>query len=352
MKKSKFKEDTCGVKYIGSKKKLLSFIGDIVNPLDIKTAVDVFSGTTRVAQYLRSLGIKTDTSDLSWATTAYAHCLVHNKSNAHLQTHIDAMNKLTGVQGWLSDNYAGTVPQTDDAVEGRCFQLKNAMKADAARDYIDALSLDPWEKYTLITSVIFALDCVDNTVGVQQAYLKKWCARSHNDIVFKLPISNTGPTGTHFEGSCLSIKYNKYDLAYFDPPYSPHSYSTYYHIWDSIVKWDKPATSLKAKRRIDRVAKNKDFDPSMESPWNSKNKAVDATRSLLKRIDSKYFLFSYSNESLIAEDALFNLLKEFGEITATEVDYRRNIMSQIGNAKDDAKKNQQNKEFLILVKTP
>lgn len=342
--------DTTGVKYIGSKKKLLPNIGAVMEPLKIKSAVDVFTGTTRVAQYMKASGVVTDTSDLAWASTAYALALVHNKkSNAHLQKHVDAMNALKGTEGWLSANYTGEVAQSEQRGNGRCFQLKNAMRADAARDYVDTLGLSPWEKATLIVSIIFGMDAVDNTVGVQQAYLKEWCTRSYNDVVFKLPTPAQGTAGKHFEGDCLKVKYGSYDLAYYDPPYSPHSYSTYYHIWDSLVKWDKPETALKSKRRIDRVAKNDAFDNSMESPWNSAKTALTATEILLKRIDAKHHLLSYSNESLIQQDALMEMCEKLGKVTIQEIDYKRNIMSQIGNADKDSEKNQMNKELLILV---
>lgn len=343
--------ETTGVKYLGSKKKLLFYIGRSVEMLEVKSAVDVFTGTTRVAQFLKGNGIVTDTSDLSWASTAYAHTFVHNKGkNTHLQPYIDTMNGLTGVVGWLSANYAGDAPQVAKRSLGRCFQLKNTMKADAARDYVDTLKLAPWEKYTLIVSIILGLDVVDNTVGVQQAYLKEWCIRSYNDVIFKLPIPILGKSGKHFESDCLSAGYRKYDLAYYDPPYSPHSYSTYYHIWDSIVKWDKPATALKSKRRVDRVAKNSAYDNAMESPWNSAKTALDSTEALLKRIKAKYHLLSYSNESLIKENDLLKMCSKIGETTIIAINYKRNIMSQIGNADKDASKNQRNKELLILIK--
>ena len=343
--------NTTGVKYIGSKLKLLPHIGQAIEPLNIKTAVDVFTGTTRVAQYLRGNGIITDTSDLSWAATMYAHTFVHNKDNKHLQKYVDEMNKLNGTVGWLSNNYCGSVSQSDPKGDGRCFQLKNAMKADSARDYVETLNLDLWEKATLVTSIILALDAVDNTVGVQQAYLKEWCARSYNNIRFELPVAGVNYAGNHFEGDCLKIKYNSYDLAYYDPPYSPHSYSTYYHIWDSIAKWDKPETGLKAKRRIDRVAKSEKYDSSMESPWNSAKTALNATETLLKRINAKHHLLSYSNESLIKQDDLLKMCEKLGTTMLLEIDYKRNIMSQIGNAGKDAEKNQKNKELLILIST-
>ena len=343
--------DTVGVKYIGSKREINDYIVDMVAKLDVKTAVDVFTGTTRVAQALKSMGIKVDTSDLSWASECYADAFIHAKDNSHLQQRIDEMNALAGVEGWLTKNYTGDTKQTAKTGIGRCFQRKNTMRADAARDYVDTLRLESWEKHTLITSIIFALDKVDNTVGVQQAYLKGWCKRSFNDIKFVLPQNVDGLIGKHFVGNCLQIDYGKYDLAYLDPPYSAHSYATYYHIWDSIAKWDKPETDLKARRRIDRVAKSDKYDPSFESDWNRKSKAAQAFKSLIERLDCKYILISYNDESLVDIKTLSSIVKSFGKVIGKKINYDRNIMSQIGNAEKNgvATKNQKNQEYLILI---
>lgn len=345
--------DTHGVKYLGSKKKILNHIGSKLSELGVKSAIDVFSGTTRVAQYLRQHDITMVTSDLAWATTCYAYTYVHNGDNRHLASCVATMNSLPAQHGWLSENYTGEVPQTDQRGDGRCFQLKNATKADAARDWIDMQSLATWEKMTLVTSVIHALDAVDNTVGVQQAYLKEWCARSNNDLTFKLPPCISGPVGQHIEGDALKIDYPVCDLAYLDPPYSPHSYATYYHIWDSVARWDKPATSLKAKRRVDRVANHADYDTAIESLWNRPSKAVQAFDDLIGRLPVSYVLISYNNESIVSQEELEAICAKHGTVRKDLIDYSRNIMSQIGNAVKDGReveKNQTNSEILFLIK--
>jgi adenine-specific DNA-methyltransferase len=342
---------THGIKYMGSKKKLVKHIGDVVSVLGCKTAIDVFTGTTRVAQYLRQNGVKTFTSDLSWASTKYANTYVHNEDNKHLQQHINKMNDIEPVAGWLTKNYTGDVPESEIKGNGRCFRSKNTTKADAARDYIERLNLkNQWEKDTLVTAVIRALDSVDNTVGVQQAYLKEWCDRSNTNINFKLPECVTGPTAEHFEGNCLEIDYPTADLAYMDPPYSGHAYSTYYHLWDSVARWDKPNTSLKVNRRIDRVSGSDTYDDSMKSDWNNKEKAIHAFEKLINRMPVRYCLISYNNESIVDQEILVKSCENFGCVTLTEVDYKRNIMSQIGNSsKNNPCKNQKNKELLILI---
>ena len=97
--------ETHGVKYIGSKKDLLPNIGAIADKLGAMSAIDVFSGTTRVAQYLRQTGIRTTTSDLSWATTSYANTFVHNEDNSFsrmdMEMWIERLNDLTPVEGWI-----------------------------------------------------------------------------------------------------------------------------------------------------------------------------------------------------------------------------------------------------------
>ena len=122
-------------------------------------------------------------------------------------------------------------------------------------------------------------------------------------------------------------------MAYLDPPYSSHSYSTYYHIWDSVTRWDKPEVSLKTNRRVDRVSKSSEFDADMVSPWNSKVKALAAFIELCKRLPARNLLISYNNESIVPLDQLTEALeKEFGPIDVEKISYQRNIMAQIGNA--------------------
>jgi adenine-specific DNA-methyltransferase len=341
--------NTQGVKYIGSKDKLIPFIKKAIEKTAVpsRTAIDVFTGTTRVAQALKCLGFSVYTSDLSWASECYAETFVSNKNNKHLQKIIDELNAIQPEEDWITKNYCDVIA---DGNVVRVWQKKNGMKADAIRNKIEKLNLEKWEKSTLITSLIFALDVVDNTCGVQQAYLKDWCQRSFKNLILKLPRAIDAPEGKHFTGDALRIDYPKADLAYLDPPYTAHSYATYYHIWDSIAKWDKPEVSLKTNRRIDRVSGSENFDIEMSSLWNKKAEALSATKTLMERLPVKYIILSYNNEGIIKQEDLFSMLKEFRNIEVEEIDYKRNIMSSIGNAtiyKEEFRT--KNKEFIIIV---
>lgn len=353
--------ETQGVKYIGSKASLLPYILRCIDEAipvgSIQRTIDCFTGTTRVAQAFKGRGWHVQTSDLSWAAAAYSGTWIANDGPyGHLQTRIDQLNALPGVDGWLTRNYCDVHSQEGDGVV-RVWQPKNGRRADAIRDQIELWfsegTISAGEKNALVTCLILALDKVDNTVGVQQAYLKDWCDRSYKDLLLELPRTCVGaPKGKHWIGNCLEIPYDSADLAYLDPPYSAHSYATYYHIWDSIALWDKPEVGLKTNRRIDRISGHSEYDTSMSSEWNSKKSCLAAFDKLITGLPVRWILISYNNESLIDAESLMGLLraKNFNSISVSEVDYKRNIMCKIGNAVGkEGGFHTKNKEYLFLI---
>ena len=331
---------TYGVKYIGSKASLIGEIQGFINGLlpagAERTFLDVFTGTTRVAQAFRATGWTVTSSDLSWASEAYAHAFLLRTaaSGSRIPQLIRDLRLLAPATDWITNSYCDVVTQEGGVV--KMWKPDNGRKADAIRNQI-AL----WESQThithheamiLTTCLIFALDKVDSSVGVQQAYLKNWAARAGNPLQLEdLPFPE-GPIGSHMVGNALTNTYSPVTIAYLDPPYSAHSYATYYHIWDSITRWDKPAVGLKTNRRADRVSGADGFDESMQSAWNSKRTALDAFMKLVDRLPARFVVVSYNDESLIPLETLEAALKAKYQIQTKRIPYKRNIMAQIGNA--------------------
>jgi len=358
---------TYGVKYIGSKATLVDkILANIRNNLGVISdlhVIDVFTGTTRVSQAFRSQGWSVQSSDLAWASEAYAHTFLlrTDESGKRIPLLLETLKGLLAqstehlIPDWITQNYCDVSGIKGGIV--RMWKPKNGLIGDLLRNTIKAMldkgEINYHESMILTTCLIFALDKVDNSVGVQQAYLKEWAIRTDYPLqLVDIPFYK-GPAGIHYVGNCLEIEYTTADVAYLDPPYSNHSYSTYYHIWDSITRWDKPAVSLNTNRRVDRVSKADEFDGAMVSVWNSKKTALNAFITLCTRLPVKYLLISYNNESLVPLDTLISSLEaEFGKenINVEEISYQRNIMSQIGNAslyKDEFKT--QNVEVLIWI---
>lgn len=340
---------THGVKYIGSKRTLIPYILEAVQDLPIGRMIDPFTGTTRVAQAFRKKGWISCAGDLSWASEAYAWLFLKTTPAdiPELESYVQILNALEGEPDWITRNYCDVVSHTGGVV--RVWKPKNGIKADAIRNKIQDWDIPHPMKMRLIALLILAMDAVDNTVGVQQAYLKDWAKRTDNPMRLVIPTDIIqGPVGEFLPGSCLGVVYPDSTLAYIDPPYSSHSYATYYHIWDSIAKWDKPDVTLKTNRRKDR---SKDcFDETMRSDWNSKKTALLAFERLFDRLPVRYILLSYSNESLVKLVELEPLLKKYKTYDIREIDYKRNIMSRIGNASlYDKERSSENIEYLILI---
>ena len=344
--------DTRGVKYIGSKKKLIPYLLEYTTRIPVGSCIDVFAGTTRVGQAFRKKGWEVQSSDLAWASECYAELFLKTRPTdlPELEARIEILNSLEGVSDWITETYCDVITNTGGVV--KVWKPKNGMRADAIRNKIAE-----WEQsgeithhiaMSLVAILILALDAVDSTVGVQQAYLKSWSARSDNDLELKLPPDLIdGPIGSHTIGNCLEIDYEPATLAYVDPPYSSHSYATYYHIWDSIARWDKPQVTMKTNRRLDRT--HGTFDESMKSDWNRAASSYTAFEELFDRLPVQYILLSYSNESLIPLSTLETLLKKYKSYIIHTVDYKRNIMSQIGNAEGIEDPSTTNVEYIILI---
>lgn len=361
---------TYGVKYIGSKASLideiLTFVNANVPAQDAKTILDVFTGTTRVGQAFRAKGWQVTSSDLSWAAEAYANAFLIRtaESGARIK---GLLAELSGVvapeerpAGWIERTYCDVVTAEGGIV--KMWKPANGRKADLIRDTIAEWEgvgkVSKHEAMILVACLLFALDKVDSSVGVQQAYLKSWAARASNPLVLEDLTFKAGPSGRHIVGDALSIEYPEATVAYLDPPYSAHSYATYYHIWDSITRWDKPVVGLKTNRRIDRVSGAAEFDSTMQSPWNSKGRALGAFMQLVERLPVKYVVISYNDESLVPLEKLVDALKGVygtAAVTIKKIPYKRNIMCQIGNAAAEGGKaadggaKTENNEVLMLV---
>lgn len=323
---------TEGIKYIGSKKKIIPHILKIVRTLpDVRTILDGFAGTTRVGQALRSEGYTVYSNDLSDYSYIFSKCYLETTNYETLekaQRIIDHLNSLDGKSGLLTRYYSGGSKSVKGGIqvenEIMFWQIKNTMKADAIREYIDKYKDDEILFGILLTSLILALDKVDNTVGVQQAFLKrKWAPRSFNDLRLSIPyIPIYGPKGATYRlDTNLLIKNDiQFDAAYYDPPYTTHNYASYYHIWDTLVKNSISEVSGIINRRKD----------ILKSRYNKKQEALEAISELILNTQSKYILISYNNEGIIPFEDLIFVCEQKGVVEVVEIDYRRNIMSQIG----------------------
>jgi adenine-specific DNA-methyltransferase len=94
---------------------------------------------------------------------------------------------------------------------------------------------------------LYSIDKVANTVGHYDAYFKK---EHVEDGFFMRPIDPIEVKNVTIfkEDTNLLAKKIKADIVYIDPPYNSRQYSRFYHVLETLTKWDKPelfGTALK-----------------------------------------------------------------------------------------------------------
>ncbi len=348
---------TEGIKYTGSKLRLLPYIVGLVRDLHVRDVLDGFSGTTRVSQALSQLGYDVTSNDISEWSEVFGNCyLLSSKPDTFYQPILDELNSLKGYDGWFTEHYGGSGPEGK-----RPFQIHNTRKLDAIRDRIEEYDLDFVDKSVLLTSLILAMDSVDNTLGHFVSYLSGWSSRSYNTMKMRLPRRFRIETRNRVTRSDIydAVK-TPHDLAYFDPPYGSNNekmppsrvrYASYYHIWKTIVLNDRPEVFGKANRREDtRDAESASVFEEFRKNEEGKFIAMQALDKMIAEANSRYILLSYSSGGRAAKEELVEIIDSHGRlVSAREIDYKKNVMSGFSWTKQWLNEADRHKEYLFLM---
>ena len=333
------------IKYLGSKRTLVGALGAIARASEAKTAVDLFTGTTRVAQEFKRQGLTVTASDSATYSDILAKCYLEADANrvdfASLAQKIAFLNSLPGIKGYVTKNFC------EDA---RFFQPKNGQRIDAIREELEANFKSDVDYPILLTSLMLAADHVDSTTGQHMAYLKNWSHRSGNDLELLVPELIPG-TGKSILGLAEDVitELPEVDLLYMDPPYNQHRYFTNYHIWETLVRWDNPEPYGVAMKRLDSR------QPHTHSVFNKRKKMPPAFKDVIQKANAKTVVVSYNNESWVEPiDIAEALLEKHESVALLEFDYKRYIGSQIGiynksGAKVGSVGERKNKELIFIA---
>jgi adenine-specific DNA-methyltransferase len=308
------------IKYLGSKRRLVPALSAIAEASGARTALDLFTGTTRVAQAFKSCGIDVTAVDSARYAATFARCYVETDGetidHAELAQVIEHLNGLPSEPGYVTEVFARTA---------RYLQPHNAARVDAIRDAIDLeWRGHPYEPI-LLTSLVEAADRVDSTTGVQMAYVKQWAPRSEQSLHLRVPdLLAGGGHAIHGEACEVASGGGHFDLAYLDPPYNQHRYTANYHVWETLVAWDAPAHYGVACKREELR------DPSTRSVFNSRRTMPTALHQVIDDLDADLLVVSCSNEGWVGIDELRAWCERRGHVEVIAFDSRRYVGAQIG----------------------
>lgn len=308
------------IKYLGSKRRLVPVLTRLCETAGARTALDLFTGTTRVAQAFKGAGTHVTAVDTARYSDVFARTYVATDADAvdvdDVAAVIDDLNARPGVPGYFTETFCE---------RARFFQPSNGARVDAIRDAIEREHAGTPYHPILLTSLIEAADRVDSTTGVQMAYVKQWAARSFLPLTLRVPELLRGD-GIALRGDALDVApvLAPCDLAYLDPPYNQHRYYTNYHVWETLVAWDAPEHYGVACKRVDAR------DDTTKSVFNRRRLMPDALRRVIAAVQARVVVVSYNDESWVSAAELRDMCSVHGHVEVLAFDSRRYVGAQIG----------------------
>ncbi|MGH9294269.1 MAG: DNA adenine methylase, partial [Acidimicrobiales bacterium] len=308
------------IKYLGSKRRLVPVISAMARAVGARTALDMFTGTTRVAQALKRDGAHVTAVDAASYSEVLAQTYIATDAGeldtAELDAEIDRLNHLAGTAGYVTEVFCKTA---------RFFHPDNGARIDAIRDRIESDHPDTALRPVLLASLLEAADRVDSTTGVQMAYLKTWAPRALRPIELRRPELLAGKgMAVRGDAARLAGRLGSFDFAYLDPPYNQHRYFTNYHVWETLVRWDSPVHYGIACKRADcREAET-------ASDFNRRSLIGGALRRVLSEVETHLLVLSYNDESFLDLEELVEMCSDRGSVDVLGFDQRRYVGAQIG----------------------
>ncbi len=312
------------IKYLGSKRRLVPALSVLARASGATTGLDLFCGTTRVAQSWKQLGLEMTAVDSARFAHVLARCYIATDPGARpalvseATDAIDRLNEVVGDPGYVTETFCEA---------SRFFRPENGARIDAIREVIEAdyQGSELWP--VLLTSLLEAADRVDSTTGLQMAYLKQWAPRAFQPLRLRLPELLAGP-GRALRGDACNLAGGPHvgpvGLAYLDPPYNQHRYDSNYHVWETITAWDAPDHYGVACKRVDLR------EPDQRSAFNGRRTMPVALAQVLASVDAEVMILSYNNESWLSFDELFELCAGRGHVEVLGFDSARYVGAKIG----------------------
>ncbi|MGD0312717.1 MAG: DNA adenine methylase [Acidimicrobiales bacterium] len=312
------------IKYLGSKRRLVPALTVLARASGARTGLDLFCGTTRVAQAWKRLGMDVTAVDSARLAHVLARCYVATDPGSdpslsgRVAEAVDRLNAVPGRPGYVTATFCRA---------SRYFRPDNGARIDAVRDVIEAdyAGTDLWP--VLLTSLLEAADRVDSTTGLQMAYLKQWASRSLQPLTLRVPELLDGP-GRALRGDACRLTASgqlpDVDLAYLDPPYNQHRYDSNYHVWETLVAWDSPEHYGVACKRDDLR------DPEGRSPFNGRRTMPVALGQVMEAVAAEVVVLSYNNESWLSFEELMAMGSGRGHVEILAFDSARYVGARIG----------------------
>ncbi len=309
-------------RYLGSKAKLIPFIQKVVkeNCKDINSFMDLFAGTGNVAWSFNDIYSTIIINDILESNyLAYISFFDATEINEiKISEIINEYNNFSIEEdNYFSLNFSDTYFSSDN-----CKKI-GYIREDIEKKHSNE-TINFRERAILITSLIYAMDGIANTVGHYDAFringdLKK-------ELILRMPDLPHNSINTnnkiYKEDANSLVTEISADLVYIDPPYNSRQYSDAYHLLENVAEWKKPKVYGVAKKMDRSNIKSKYCTTSASKQFED----------LISKISAKYILVSYNNtgtrgasrsQAKISDSDIIAILSEKGRVEVFETDFNQ-----------------------------
>lgn len=329
------------ITYIGNKRSLLNFIDNVIGIVkqelnqDKLSTFDVFSGSGIVSRYLKQHSNVLYCNDLEGYAKTINTCYLTNISDID-ETELEKWysflvenlkeDKLIS-NGFIRRLYS---PKCDDDIQDgdRVFYtVRNAKYIDTARQLLEKVP-EPY-KTLFMGPLLYEASTKNNTGGVFKGFYKNSITKRGQfggngrhalnrilaNIEIKKPVLSKYNCDVHvLQGDSNEIckELPTVDLAYLDPPYNQHPYSSNYFMLNLINEYKEPVN-------ISKVS-------GIPTDWNKSNynKKIEALLSLERLcidLKAKYILISFNSEGFISYEEMVKMLQKLGKVRTFDQKY-------------------------------
>lgn len=296
------------LRYMGSKRRLLPWIYQVLNTLDFETALDPFSGSNAVAYLIKSMGRRAIASDFLNLSATLGKALIENSA---VTLDGPTMKRLlaapTDPQHFIEETFSGIFYTPGDLrfldrISSNLCQLDDPCQQALAMSALmrSCVKRQPRGVFTISGDLSKYDDGRrDLRLSIEEHFVEQ--VQIFNEAVFCNGRLNRAECRDVFEVDTSGV-----DLVYLDPPYVPRAddncYIKRYHFLEGLsCYWQGQDIDYSTKvRKI----------PKRFTPFSYRRQAVEAFESLFQRFREQKIVLSYSSNGYPDLDQLVELLRK------------------------------------------
>lgn len=281
------------LRYMGSKKRLLPWIHQVLSQLDFESALDPFSGTGGVAYLMKAMGRRVVASDFLNFASLISRATVENLDR---RLEGKALKRLIDptppVHNFIEKTFEGVFYTKDDLkfldrvygnIQQLCDPHEQAMAFAAL--FRSCLKRQPRGVFTVSGDLARYDDGRrDLKLSLEEHFLEQI-------EVFNATVFDNGRKNAAVRSDVFDLPKRKVDLVYLDPPYVPRAddncYIKRYHFLEGLsCYWH--GLPIDTSTKVRKIAKR-------HTPFSYRRTAIEAFDNLFQKFAKSIIVLSYSS---------------------------------------------------------